>query len=146
MAYLFDTNALSETLRKRPNPRFTSWLRTLPKDRQFTSSVVVSELFVAAYREKPGSTRWMKWLRETILPTLQVIHFDVDCADSAGRLQAALMDRGEPIETADAMIAATALHHRLPLVTADVRHYERIAGLELVSFEPGEQGAFQAPS
>ena len=39
--------------------------------------------------------------------------------------------RGELIGDPDILIAATALHHNLTLVTGNVRHFQRIAGLAL---------------
>ena len=143
-SYLFDTNALSEVFRPRPNRAFARWLRELPADQQFTSSIVVAELYVAAYRAS-GSGKWLNRIREAILPIVRVIHFDLDCAEVGGRLQAGLMDRGVPIESADVFIAATAMRYRLTLVTANTRHYGRIPGLELVTFTPGQDGAFEAP-
>ena len=55
------------------------------------------------------------------------------------------MDRGVPIDSVDVLIAATALRYRLALVSANVRRFDRIPGLELVTFEPGEDGEFQPP-
>lgn len=74
-----------------------------------------------------------------------MIHFDLDCAHVCGRIQADLMDRGVPIDSVDVLIAATALRYRLALVSANVRRFDRIPGLELVTFEPGEDGEFQPP-
>lgn len=144
MSFLFDTNALSEAFRRRPNPGFVRWLGELSPDRQFTSSVVVAELYVAAYRAS-GSEKWLRRIREAILPVVKVIHFDLDCAHVCGRIQAGLLDRGVPIESADVLIAATALRYRLALVTANVRHFDRIPDLRLVTFQPGGDGEFQPP-
>ncbi len=144
MSFLFDTNALSEAFRRRPNPGFTRWLGELSPDRQFTSSVVVAELYVAAYRTS-GSEKWLRRIQETILPVVKVIHFDLDCAHVCGRIQADLMNRGVPIDSADVLIAATALRYRLTLVSANLRHFDRIPGLKLVTFQPGEDGDFQPP-
>ncbi len=144
MSFLFDTNALPETFRRRPNPGFARWLRELPTDRQFASTVAVAELYVAVYRS-PGSEKWLRRIREAILPLVTVLPFDLDCAHVCGRIQADLMDRGVPVESADVMIAATALRFRLTLVTANTRHFDRIPDLKLVTFQPGEGGAFHAP-
>ncbi len=144
MSFLFDTNASSEVFRRRPNPGFVQWLGALSPDRQFTSSVVVAELYVAAYRTT-GSEKWLRRIRESILPVVKVIHFDLDCAHVCGRIQAGLMDRGIPIESADVLIAATALRYRLALVTANVRHFDRIPDLRLVTFQSGASGDFQPP-
>ena len=50
MAFLFDTDAISEVLKPRPLPAYVAWLRAIPRAEQFTSAVVVGELFKGAYR------------------------------------------------------------------------------------------------
>ena len=41
------------------------------------------------------------------------------------------------LRVVDALIAATALEHRVALATANVRHYRAITGLSMVGFRPG---------
>ncbi len=50
MAFLFDTDAVSELLRPRPLPNFVSWLQTVHREEQFTSAVVIGELYKGAFR------------------------------------------------------------------------------------------------
>jgi predicted nucleic acid-binding protein len=50
--YLFDTDAISELLRPRPLPRDVEWLRTVPREDQYTSAVTIGELFIGAYRSR----------------------------------------------------------------------------------------------
>ncbi len=38
MAFLFDTDAISETLRPRPDAGYAAWLATVPRDDHFTSA------------------------------------------------------------------------------------------------------------
>lgn len=40
------------------------------------------------------------------------------------------------LQLADALIAATAIEHRLTLLTANVKHFSTIGGLSLVRFNP----------
>jgi len=47
----------------------------------------------------------------------------------AADLSAHLERKGQPIESADIFIAATALAHNLILVTRNQRHFERVPGL-----------------
>ncbi len=136
MAYLFDTNAISEVFRPRPNPTFVGWLETLPRQFQFTSTVVIAELFAAAYRAENGE-RWRRRIEDRVLQTLTILPFDLACAREAGRLQAELGRLGRPLDTADLQIAATALVYDLIVVTANRRHFERISGLEIETFQPG---------
>jgi len=49
VAFLFDTDAISEVLRRRPLPGYVRWLSGVPRIEQFTNAVVVGELFKGAY-------------------------------------------------------------------------------------------------
>ena len=137
-AYLFDTTAVSEALRSRPNQRFVAWLRALGRDRQFTSAVVAGELYAGAFRSA-APERWLRRIEEEALPALTVLPFDTGVARTYGEVQARLRRAGTPIGDADAQIAATALTHGLTLVTANARHYERVAGLAIEVFSPGAE-------
>ena len=52
MAYLFDSDAISEILRPCPLPGYVDWLNTVPREEQFTSAVVIGELYKGAYRSQ----------------------------------------------------------------------------------------------
>ncbi len=60
------------------------------------------------------------------LPTVEVLPFDLQSAELAGRIYADLERLGQTIGRADPMIAALALHHNLILVTGNQTHYRRI--------------------
>ena len=129
MAYLFDTDAISELLRRRPLPAYVEWLGDVAREDQFTSAVVVGELFEGAFRS--GHGRHLENVESQVLPRLAVLPFGVGEARRFGELAAALQADGRPLADADLQIAATALHHDLVLVTGNLRHFERVPGLEL---------------
>jgi predicted nucleic acid-binding protein len=139
VAYLFDTNAISEVFRPRPNAELIDWLDGLPREDQHTSTVVIAELYEAAYRS-PAREKWLTRIQESVRPTMTVLAFDLACAHEFGRLQAQLKDAGTPIGDVDTLIAATALRHGLTVVTADDRHFRRVPGLQLRTFTPGASG------
>jgi len=56
----------------------------------------------------------------------EVLGFDLDAAEQAGRIHADLERTGQPIGWADTVIAAIALRHTLQLVTGNTSHYQRI--------------------
>ncbi len=60
------------------------------------------------------------------LPYVEVIDLTREIAVLAGRIFGDLYWIGQQIGTADALIAATALHHAITLVTGNGRHFERI--------------------
>lgn len=140
MAYLFDTDAISELLRPRPAAAYVKWLGRLPREDQFTSAVVVGELFKGAFRSA-ARDRHLQKIEELILPIVTVLPFDTEAARVFGRIRADLEERGEPLADADLQIAATAIHHDLELVTGNLRHFERIGDLSisLVLVEAREQ-------
>ncbi len=130
MAFLFDTDAISELLRPRPLGLYLEWLQTLPRDEQFTSSVVIGELYKGAYRS-PAKGRHIENIRERILPAITVLPYDVATAQVYGQIRADLEAAGQMLADADLQIAATALYHNLELVTGNLRHFSRIDGLRI---------------
>jgi predicted nucleic acid-binding protein len=130
VAYLFDTDAISELLRPRPLPRYVEWLKTLPREDQYTSAVTVGELFKGAYRSR-AKERHLKNIEERVLPAVTVLPYDVATARVFGRIRAQLEEAGQILADADLQIAATALYHGLELVTGNFRHFERIPDLRI---------------
>jgi toxin FitB len=61
-----------------------------------------------------------------VLGRLPELSVDSDVAESAGRIR-----RTTELAVPDALIAATALAHELPLMTRNVRHFERVSGLTM---------------
>ncbi len=140
MSYLFDTNAISEPLRRRPNREFIGWLGALRPEDQYTSIVVVAELLTGAYRAA-ATAKWLERIEAHVLPSLTVLGFDLECAQQYGRLKALLGRAGTPIGDVDTQIAATALRHGLAVVTANTGHFGKVPNLQLETFTPGETGS-----
>lgn len=130
MAYLFDTDAISELLRKRPARGYVRWISGVPREDQFVSAVTVGELYRGAFRSEER-TRHLKNIEERVLQAVTVLPFDAAVARVYGEIHAALEAKGRPLADADLQIAATALHHALALVTGNVRHFRRVPGLQL---------------
>jgi predicted nucleic acid-binding protein len=130
MAYLFDTDAISEVLKPRPATAYMTWLAALPRADQFTSAVVVGELYAGAYRS-PNRERHLDNIERRLLPALSILPYDARVARAYGQLRAALEAAGRRLADADLQIAATALVHELELVTGNVRHFSRVPGLKL---------------
>ncbi len=101
----------------------------VPRHDQFTSAVVIGELFAGAFLH-PAS-RHIENLRKRVLPELTALPFDVAAAEEYGRIRAELQVSGKRIEDADLQIAATALSQGLSLVTGNIKHYDRIQGLQI---------------
>ena len=66
---------------------------------------------------------------ESLLTALHVLPVDEPVARRFGDVSAALRAAGTPLPTPDLLIAATALHHNLTMVTANRRDFDPVPGL-----------------
>jgi predicted nucleic acid-binding protein len=130
MAYLFDTDAISEVLKPRPAAGYVTWLAAIPREEQFTSAVVLGELFKGAFRSS-AAARHLENVEKRVLPAVTVLSYDVAAARVYGQVRAQLESAGRPLADADLQIAATALIHDLELVTGNVKHFKRVPGLRI---------------
>ena len=131
-AFLFDTDAVSEVLRKRPAPTYLQWLASLSRDLQYISSVSVGELYKGAYRSA-AKDKHLKNIEEQLLPRLTVLPYDRSTAKQFGLISSELEKLGKPLADADLQIAATAMQHDLTLVTGNLKHFSRIPNLKINS-------------
>ena len=130
MAYLFDTDAISELLRPHPLPVYVDWITTIPREEQFTSAVVIGELYTGAFRSQKRQIH-LNNIENRILPAVTVLPYDVATARVFGQIRAHLEENGTILADADIQIAATAVYHGLELVTGNVRHFSRITNLKM---------------
>ena len=129
-AYLFDTDAISELLKPRPAAGYVRWLAAIPREEQFTSAVVVGELYKGAFRSS-AVARHLENIEKRVLPAVTVLSYDVAAARAYGQVRAQLESTGRPLADADLQIASTALVHDLELVTGNVKHFNRVPGLRI---------------
>ena len=128
--YLFDTNILSEVLKKQPNPHLIDRLARTPASSQFTSCICVLELRYGSQRRQDHQLFWRR-IRAELLSPVTVLGLSENAAVIAADILAFLERRGEPIGVPDALIAATALEAGLTMVTGNVRHFRRIPKLRV---------------
>jgi hypothetical protein len=86
------------------------------------SVVTRAELFAGNESEEPAVT--------ALLARLTELDVTVEIALRAGRIR-----RTTQLDVPDALIAATALEHGMPVMTRNRRHFERVAGLVVRSPE-----------
>ncbi len=71
---------------------------------------------------------------ERIIEARPVVPTSAAIARKAGRIDGELRAAGEPIDIGDATIGATAVVCDEPVVTGNPDHFERISGVEVVSY------------
>ena len=128
MSFLLDTNVISETMKPRPNAALLAWLAEADEDRTFLSVITLMELRYGGERMEAGRrrTRLEEWLDHDLPLRFEdrILAIDPRVADGCGRLVARSESLGRPIETRDALIAATAQVYGLTLVTHNVSDFK----------------------
>lgn len=127
----FLVDLLRESRREAPGAA-TERLDTLEDEQMAVSVHAACELFAGA--ELSSSPEGERSRVEKLLEALPVVHPDHRFAPMYGRLLAELRRRGEVVSTMDLLIAAAARIDEARLVTRDVRSFERVPGLVVLSY------------
>ncbi len=130
MPFLFDTDAVSETLRARPAPGYLLWLKGIPRGHLHISAVTIAEMLEGAHR-LANPLPMARRIEEIVFPAYTHLAFDAASARIFGSLAGLLRKAGTPLADLDLMIAATAIAGDLDLVTGNIKHFQRIPGLRI---------------
>jgi tRNA(fMet)-specific endonuclease VapC len=123
--YLFDTDAVSQIIKKSPSLAFIRKLASVDPEKQFTTAITVSELIYGAHKSnRPGY--FIEKFETLVWPNIQVLSFDEGAAKIYGRLRSEMEREGTPLAEPDLRIASIALHHELIIITGNTKHFSRI--------------------
>ena len=133
MSYLLDTNVLSELRKRTPNTGVVEWFSQRPASTLFLSVLTLGELRKGVEGVKDATRRMalLDWL-DADLPaffTGRILSVDAPVADRWGRMLAVV---GRPVPAIDSLLAATAIHHGLSLVSRNVRDLADL-GLDVIN-------------
>ena len=132
MGLMVDTNVFIALERRGGAVDLSGWD---PSQDVFISVVTVSELLMGVHRADNESRRNRRSaFVEAIIHGMSVLDFTTDVARRHAQLHARLMGTGQLIGAHDLIIAATALHHDLTLLTDNAGEFHRVADLEVIEF------------
>lgn len=130
MMFLFDTDTLSNVLKKEPSKYLLTKLKTIPKNLQFTTSINISEIYYGAYRSK-YKDKILKAYEEKVFPNINILPFDTESGKIYGELKANLEKGGISKSEPDLRIASVAIQHNLILITGNLIHFRNIPKLKV---------------
>jgi len=124
MNYLLDTCVISEFAARQPTEKVVSWLSTLDTETVFLSVVTLGEI-QKGIEKLPASKRkeaLRTWLKDDLLVRFHDRLLPLESGEMLtwGTLISKVEAKGAPMPLIDSLIAATALHHDLVVVTRDV--------------------------
>lgn len=133
MSYLLDTNVLSELVRATPDPTVVAWFDDqVPDDSLYISVLTLGEIRkgVESVADSRRKEKLRLWLEHTLPDWFEdrVLAVDEAVAEQWGRL---LAEVGRPVPAIDSLLAATALHHDLRMVTRNVNDFD-FPGVEVI--------------
>jgi len=134
VAYLLDTNVVSELRKPKPHGGVLAWLQSLDDEQLYVSAVTVGEIQagIEMTREQdPAKASEIEaWLNQ-LAASYNILPMNAEVF----RAWARLMHRKSDTLYEDAMIAATALSHGLTVATRNVADFQALEMTVLNPFE-----------
>jgi len=129
MAWLLDTNVLSELRRPKPEPRVVDFVARCPLDQLYVSAVTLAEIrFGIELVDEPNRRAELSdWLTHKVRPMFdhRVLQVTEDIMLKWRLLVEEGRKTGHTFSQPDLIIAATAIHHGLTVVTRDRSDYDK---------------------
>jgi len=129
-----DTDILIDYLRKPSDTVKRVMKRALEgKGSICTTSINSFEIWLGVHL----APKKMRLLEETkdFLNQLEIMNFDYETSVEAGLAMATLRKRGQTIEIRDLFVGCICKVGRIPLITRNLKHYQRIQGLTVLTPE-----------
>ena len=126
MAWLLDTCVVSESFKSAPDAAVGRWLNAHGAQ-CLMPAVSVGEILFGIERMAPSArrSRLQRWFEQLCHDFKgKILATDEAVWRSWSQLRVSCQAIGRPQADLDLLIAATAVAHRLPLVTRNVRHFQ----------------------
>ena len=134
--FLLDTNVISEVIRPNPNPSVLAWVRQIDESLLFLSVLTLGEIRKGISLLPSNARRSFleAWIESDLLTRFadRILGIDLGIAQRWGSISASSRSHGLQLPVIDGLLAATAMHHNLTLVSRD-EIFSSIRGLDSVN-------------
>jgi toxin FitB len=135
--FLLDTIVISELVKPEPDTSVVRWIEETDESILFLSVITIGEIRNGIERLTLGKRRGRleSWLRIDLRARFRdrILPVDESIAERWGALSAIATANGKPVPLIDGLLAATAVHHDLMLVT---RNVQDVAGTGVPTLNP----------
>jgi predicted nucleic acid-binding protein len=136
--FLLDTNIISELVKPKPEPKVVEWIETTDEELLFLSVLTLGEIRkgIGLLKDPARQVKLEAWVVGALPVRFadRILSIDKSIAERWGVLSAqakATMNHNLPV--IDGLLAATAQHHNLTLVT---RNIDDVIGTGVPVFNP----------
>ena len=134
--YLLDTNVISELTKLQPESKVVSWFQATSEELLYLSVLAIGEIRKGTNLLPRSNKRVLleSWLANDLVLRFagRIIEVNLDIAERWGLISAQAKIAGTPLAVIDGLMAATALHHNLTLVTRNTKDVQ-IAGINTLN-------------
>ncbi|HEY3974577.1 MAG TPA: type II toxin-antitoxin system VapC family toxin [Candidatus Sulfotelmatobacter sp.] len=125
--FLLDTNCISELVRNKPDQNVLDWMQAANESLLFLSVLTLGEIRkgLAGTPQSKRRTHLETWLELDLQVRFsgRILSIDAHIADRWGLLAAEAKRKGRALSAIDGLLAATALHHNLTIVSRNVTDF-----------------------
>ena len=125
--FLLDTNCISELVRPKPEQRVMEWMDAADETMLYLSVLTVGEIRkgLAGLPQGKRRTRLETWLEVELQARFagRIVPIDAAITDRWGLLAAEAKRKGKGLSIIDGLLAATALHRNLTVVSRNSRDF-----------------------
>jgi len=141
MNYLLDTCVLSEFIRHQPDERVIQWMDGMDESKLFLSVITIGEIHRGIERlpESRRKNELIAWLNDVLVNRFdrRIVNIDVPSMFLWGSLTVCMESKRlpvvrKPMSVMDSLIAASALHQNMIIVTRNVTHFQS-CGVQVVN-------------
>ena len=123
--FLLDTNVISELVKAKPEPKVTNWIDSVDENLLYLSVLTLGEIRkgIALLRDAPRRVALEAWLNSDLALRFaeRILSIDGAVADRWGQLAADAAEARTSLPVIDGLLAATALHQNMTLVTRNTK-------------------------